>query len=1012
MNTGTRRLLTAVLALAMAPAATAMELTFQQGTDGYEGTLIAGLNSHHPDHTGVGPRARCDAALIAYHTLIRFEGVAEATHAALAEGQRIAQATLTLHWHSTVGNRDWHITASLLRRPWWSDGRYGPTWLAYVKDLAWWDQGGAVDAEQDVFASPLVAELLSSNHPVAELDITAALTDPAFGATPGERLRNFEQHGLILRKREDYPYAQWPIRFWGDSADEQGKRPLLRIRLEPGATEDLGELPPALDMNEYVAQLEAEGGRGRSAFTVTPEMLEYARENPPLVEHPGDADWHLTRRRELIDLPVDSYIRHVLTALDHEVTDANIVRANLTVLNTGAAQWRAWQTWDVAIIAKRFWPIFFPSAHERIQQFFANWLRTAQVEFEPDKVQWFRSRATWSANEQLWNHPAMGQAVCILGGEVAGADHVVAEGTHHLRGFLRQAAHLGSIGEFVAPYYYAMTLSAFQSIADHADDPHTRLMGSLLEQHLMLDLIERYHPGTRQVISPFSRSHPAFVMGAYDGMKYVLHVLSEDGVLIPNEEVFPENSGPQGRHRLYGTTVPPARVALGRGWRPGIATHLTDRKPLPYEVRSFKRRANDPNQIATLTTYMDSHYGLASNCTLMRDSGQGFALVGYWQRNRKPMESLRDICSLYTHYIANERLPLQANRYWRDGELGGPDWGALRNDGSYHSVQYRNKIIELSGPWDRENGHLTSLAHKVFIGQLGGTGAVWIDDQRVGTLPAAARFGQTIFIEDDPVYVAIVPLEATDLGRADEVTLAEANSHLIVSAYNFQSETESHIEPERINAARSGFVIEMAGAHEFDTFDDFRRHMAGTRVTQSEADGVWNVAYESGNDTLEIALRVADKHTRRDSVVRRKVNGTSPELPDGILRDSPCIVQGTTGELEKGGARLLFEAGLPLWLLADPVEDAWEIVNPNPDEEPCDVRLETAHGTVAVENFGMGRILFRPEGDPAVTIDTVSPTTIHYPATVTGALLLNGQTVEPVPSEQDGRTVKAAVLKP
>lgn len=995
----------------MTVRAAEIELTFRDGEDDYSGTRMAEINSLGPGGLSTAAHAPvqvANAALITFHTLLRFDGVAEAVYRRLEDGHRIRAAEIELTWHSTVSHdREWHLRANLLRRPWWPDRQYGPNWLASVRDLSWWGGDGAGDPEHDQFPEILDRQTLWGQRPVAALDLTAALNDPAYGATAAQRLRQFEQNGVVIRKLEDYPYAGWSIRFWGAAAPEVEKRPRLRIVLEAGETPELGDLPPSVAMEEYVERLRDEGGRGQSAFTITDDMLAFVQGLAATTGRDDEPAWRRERRQELLELLPrgGDYLGGVEQAL-REGAPEGIVRANLHVLNNGAAQWMGWTAWEVALVGKQFWPALFPSAQRRLQNFFDTWLRTSQIEFVADQVQWFRSRAAWSHSEQLWNHPASGQAVVILGGEVARSPHVVAEGEHHLHGFLEAASQLGSIGEFVAAFYNAMTISAFQSIADWADKPVTRLQASLIEQLLMLDLVERYHPPTREVVSPFSRSMVPFVVGAYDGMKYLLHAVSEQGTLMPKEDIFPEGTAHnQGRHPLYSVTVPPSRVALADGWRPPLATHLTDRKPIPYQVRSFSRWGRNPNRVTYLTTYLDRHYGLASQCTLMQDSGQGFALTAYWRRRGEgPLESLRDQCSLYTHYIANDRLPLQANRYWSGGQLGNPDH-TLRNDGAYHSVQHENKIIELSGPWGRENGHLTSLAHKVFVANFGGIDQVWVDDRQVAEYPVRATFGQNVFIADDPVYVAIIPLEATDLGRSDQIVLEHANEHLIVSAYNFQSTEPATLNPQAIDAARAGVIIEMGQREQFPTLDDFRAHIAAARIEQTEQDGVWSVSYRSGGDTLEIALRLADKHTRRDSVVRRLVNGESPELPDGIVRNSPAVVHGSTGELRKGDAVLRSTPGQPAWLHVDPVTGGYEVVNPHP-EKLLEFVLTTPRGNVRSDAFGMGRIRFEPGADPAVEIETHVPASVLVSATVGGGLRLNGRPVTTAAVTHEGESYR------
>ena len=74
---------------------------------------------------------------------------------------------------------------------------------------------------------------------------------------------------------------------------------------------------------------------------------------------------------------------------------------------------------------------------------------------------------------------------------------------------------------------------------------------------------------------------------------------------------------------------------------------------------------------------------------------------------------------------------------------------------------------------------------------------------------------------------------------------------------------------------RAGFVVEMATHKEFPTLADFRRHIeTTTSVSQSYANGIWEVRYRSGS--REISLK---KDLPRDLILDKHVDGVRVEPP-------------------------------------------------------------------------------------------------------------------------------------
>jgi len=224
------------------------------------------------------------------HLLVRFPGAAEKIAEALAAGKAVEKLELVLPyldeelWPTGSGGADypcpdgyryrmnwdvdriyrerrpnWHAVAWLLRKPWAADSAVGPTYNAAINGAVYWKRFGAKDTSEDRFPARLGPAEVSSYKPDGRMDVTAALNDPAYGKTMGDRLRTLADCGFVIQKEELYD-ARFQV---GDDSYEWAsgngvravlvKRPQLVVTLKPGKAEK-----PVLSAPADVAKLAAE----------------------------------------------------------------------------------------------------------------------------------------------------------------------------------------------------------------------------------------------------------------------------------------------------------------------------------------------------------------------------------------------------------------------------------------------------------------------------------------------------------------------------------------------------------------------------------------------------------------------------------------------------------------------------------------------------------------------------------------------------------------------------------
>lgn len=199
---------------------------------------------------------------------------------------------------------NWHAIAYALRKPWAPDPKIGPTYNAAINGAVYWTRFGASDPEEDRFPEPFGPAEVSSYEPEGRMDITALLTDPAFGESLADRLRVLSDFGLILSKWEVYD-----MRFFNgiyEYTTASGPRaviikpPRLEVTFKPGPSISVGRAR-TLPVRDLAARFSNNPLGQPTAVLPTPEQLE--RISARIIARP---EWmsaeQYTRVKELLAL--------------------------------------------------------------------------------------------------------------------------------------------------------------------------------------------------------------------------------------------------------------------------------------------------------------------------------------------------------------------------------------------------------------------------------------------------------------------------------------------------------------------------------------------------------------------------------------------------------------------------------------------------------------------------------------------------------------------------------------
>jgi hypothetical protein len=558
----------------------------------------------------------------------------------------------------------------------------------------------------------------------------------------------------------------------------------------------------------------------------------------------------------------------------------------------------------------------------------------------------YRSGFCYDMSTQNFNMTS--SAGALLGGSIINSDLAMKDGRRGVRSFpLGWAWNDGSSQEHIDHYYFSLTLSGAKALADFSHKEADRLLGQSILAASMEELAGSWHPGLRRFIAPSSRTHLNHLLATQEGIDAVVHVLSEDGVLLDlTKEQFSEPNV-----RLVGREVAPHTIAnqsMSGPWVPSWLEPMVDAKKLPFLARHISGGR-------LRTAYLGKHYGLAST-----DQGTPrIKMMGQWRRDDQPVDQVQQLTTMLIMAGVN-------NTNFVDSAHG-----VISYVGSAPSVQHQNKMLVVTSPyapWTSENGDVglqgdgkasqiksyqTSIAlynttqprppWTVHVFNPSAPSAGWTE---VTELPFETRQGNIIAIHDGVSYFAAVPLESTDLGRQNEVILREGDTQtyermehtaaLVIDNFNMQVAeplTAGTTDANAIDAAHGGFYVELADVSEFPTFADFQNHLAALKVNSvwDEAKNRITVTVVSGGDTLEMSRDTIAKNEAEalsNEELTATINGEPNRLPEGILRDTDYAVISASGRMEKGGARLLTENRSRARLIADPERGVFETWSP------------------------------------------------------------------------------------
>lgn len=562
----------------------------------------------------------------------------------------------------------------------------------------------------------------------------------------------------------------------------------------------------------------------------------------------------------------------------------------------------------------------------------------------------------------------------VLGGELLEDDEFVDRGARRLVEWFAFTNLSGAPHEYNSPTYLAVDIARMAFLAEQTSDPDIALRARIAEERLWLHVAAHYHPGLAKLAGPHSRSYFDGWTGAGGFLSLLLwRLLGDDALRAPSPYAA--------RSREEGFLG----VALEAFHCPPYIERLLSDKRYAFSVQEVAdiERTND------ITTYMSKSFALG---TAARSYGVGDPPEMWPAPNNILLQFKRSeppgFGTLFARYVVNDK-GVGATVY--ESTHTAEDWW---EEGTFVGAQSANRAIIAYGLLPRIR---PAHSYKLSINMLGAAGAEIVVAGEPVDLAQGEAFavmpGQAVCIGAGDVYVAIIPLEPTDMGSDAPIELRLDGERLTLDIYNYKGpaktfwEHRSQAGPFHKGNVRNAAILEVAERAAFDSVQAFARQISAAMVADSVDDeNVREIAYASAGENLALRYSLWDL-----SPAGRRVSGAPYMPPMGragaIDGSGPQFVQTRDTLIDLAGARVVGGTS-PKWLIADAESQSYIFVNPSEEEAP--VLFQTNDTALECDAFGFGRIEI-DDANTSIAIEAtgeIGPVRVRSSAEVT--LTLNG----------------------
>lgn len=547
-----------------------------------------------------------------------------------------------------------------------------------------------------------------------------------------------------------------------------------------------------------------------------------------------------------------------------------------------------------------------------------------------------------------------------LGGELLGDATIANRGYTKLRRWISFTCRSGHPMEYNSPTYTAVTLHALGRLVENVQDADTRIRARAFAARLAVSAALHIHPGTGRWAAPHSRAYHPSVVGA-----------------TPPE-------------------IERVRGWLADGTIPDWIADVLAQRPARYTISETAERS----RAIGFTTHITPAWALGVASTTTNPQSD-VCMLHYTRPDAEKRAEKPGV--LYTRYVFNDK--------WFGDFYHATDRSQQRNlldEGAFYGVMEGNRAIGIYAPQSFAQG-TSAKATFIWTG-CGEPEEVWIDGERVMSLPADVPPGATVVVGSGDVYTAIRPLTRTAMGKQTPARLVAREGDLVLELYNYRGPDKRFWEQRWPGAFFQGvpicaYYLEVADQRDYTNGGEMAQALAGGEVAESldapytfpaEGERRYSASYSRDGRMLGIEIDLmgwrllrrwdsrgdvgwpmleakeefnAEAQRRRDtegdSTSDSRASAQSLRQAQDSAASSAFYFSQQSNDGRVAAAGAVAECVAPgLWLWGSAETGRW--VAGHFGEEAATLKLSTPEGSVTVNRMGAGLLIWK---DGKVTVE-------------------------------------------
>ena len=427
------------------------------------------------------------------------------------------------------------------------------------------------------------------------------------------------------------------------------------------------------------------------------------------------------------------------------------------------------------------------------------------------------------------NFPALATMSLLLGGERIHKPKLYALGVNRLRQLEALLMRRGFTSEFNSPTYTAIQLLALAEIVNYAQDPTVTELAKWCEQQIWGDIILHYHTTLQQLVGPYSRAYTVDSMASLHQAEFLLYAAFGDVIRVnPMIQLF--EGKPQAGDAVHGSV---ANMQKSAAWFACTQYHvpealrpLVQRKEFPFSVSATVETgpstdapglddgpafpfAEYPGGEGIIRSYMTEAYGLGT-ATREWHNGNHTDSIHLIYKKTAAVQTQSDVGAMYMRYLINGGEP-------------DPAVTLLPDKGRKLCMQEKGNAIAVYKP------RLYTGRSKNFENVTSMKLSVILTEDCTPLLQKIPGNRTAAFIQLKNIYIALIPLAVTNLGRRTPVSIEKKNGLTMVSFYNYRGEKRNFTKRSFLKVC-NGVAVIVKDAKEYGDFAQFVSDAAKTKV--------------------------------------------------------------------------------------------------------------------------------------------------------------------------------------